>query len=134
MSRMTRFQAMLEAYGAEPGRWPAQDRAEALALLATSAEAARLREAAAKLDLLLDLAPRPAPARLSAGALAERVTGQTQERVAPYRPSTSWLWVRAAGLAAAAVIGFVVGATQLTGVGDSAATTTPIDVADISPW
>ena len=134
MTRMTRFQALLEAYGAEPGRWPAQERAEAQALLATSAEAAALREAAARLDALLDLAPAPAPARLSVSALAERVTRQAQERIAPYRPLTDWLWVRAAGLAAAAIIGFVVGATQLTGVGDSTATTTPIDVADISPW
>ena len=44
------------------------------------------------------------------------------------------LWLRAVGLAAAALIGFVVGTTQLTDIGDSAASVAPIDVADVAPW
>jgi hypothetical protein len=134
MTRLVRFQAMLEAYGAEPARWPAKERAEALSLLADSAEAATLREEAAALDSLLDLAPAPAPARLAAGAVAQRISRQPQETIAPYRHLSNMLWVRAAGLAAAAVIGFVVGATQMADLGDPTASTASIDVADYTPW
>jgi len=38
------------------------------------------------------------------------------------------------GLAAAALIGFVVGTTQLTNIGDSAASVAPIDATDVAPW
>lgn len=58
-SEMTlqRLRQLLDAYGATPDRWPAEERAAALALLASSVEARAQRDAAARLDTLLDLAP-----------------------------------------------------------------------------
>lgn len=54
-----RLRALLDAYGAAPDRWPMEERAAALALLAKSPEAQRLRAASAQLDVLLDQAPTP---------------------------------------------------------------------------
>ena len=48
----TRLKRLIEAYGAEPERWPAGDRAAALALLDTSAEARALVAEARRLDRL----------------------------------------------------------------------------------
>ena len=45
----------LEAYGADPDRWPAAERAAALALLQSSPAAAQSQRDAAALDQLLDL-------------------------------------------------------------------------------
>ena len=136
MTRSARFRTLLGSYGADPGRWPPAERAAALALLQGSAEAGVLRDEAAALDALLDRAPRPAPPRLDAAALAARITARPQERIRPYRLQ-EMIWLRAVGLAAAAVIGFVVGVTEIANVNDTsdpAAITTPFDVAEVSPW
>lgn len=64
-----RFHDLLDAYGADPARWPVEERASALALVAISAEAHAVQEEAAQLDQLLDLSPRV----VSSTVLAERV-------------------------------------------------------------
>jgi hypothetical protein len=135
MMGLARFRALLGAYGAEPGRWPAVERASALALLEQSREAEAARNEAAQLDRLLDQAPRPAPPRLEATEFARRVTAAAQQTVRPYRIGNA-LWLRAVGLAAAALVGFVVGTSQLADLNDSAtpASVAPIDVAEVSPW
>jgi hypothetical protein len=58
-SQMTlgRLGELLDAYGADPERWPPAEREAALALLAQSAQARRRREASARLDAVLNLAP-----------------------------------------------------------------------------
>lgn len=58
---MARLRAILDAYGAEPRRWPAAERAGAEALIAASAEARALRDEAAALDDVLASAVAPAP-------------------------------------------------------------------------
>jgi hypothetical protein len=134
MTGLARFRALLDAYGAEPGRWPAAERASALALLQESEGAEAARNEAAPLDALLDQAPRPSPPRLEATELARRVTAAAQDTVRPYRIRNAVV-LRAVGLAAAALVGFVVGATQLADINDSTtATVVPIDVAEVSPW
>ncbi|MDP6803907.1 MAG: hypothetical protein QF902_01060 [Rhodospirillales bacterium] len=66
-----RFQAILDAYGASPDRWPAEERAPASKLLARSADAKRIHAAAEHLDSVLDSAvPPPLDA-----AFAERIRG-----------------------------------------------------------
>ena len=60
---LARFRAILDAFGAEPQRWPAADRASAEALLAGSAEARRLQEEAAVLDDLLAQSEAPPPSQ-----------------------------------------------------------------------
>jgi hypothetical protein len=54
---LDRLRALLEAYGADPDRWPPEERNAALALLAQTPEAQRWRDASARLDALLDQAP-----------------------------------------------------------------------------
>lgn len=98
---LERLAVILEAYGGEPGRWPARERAAALALLARSAEARARHASAAVLDALLDLAAEPEP------------TPDLERRIRagiPARPRTRrWMGGRrralaGAGLAAAACL------------------------------
>ena len=93
---LDRFAALLEAYGADPARWPDAERAAARALLERSSEARMRRDAAAALDALLDRAATAQPS----SALAERILAR-----APARPKVIRLRARvvaAVGLAAAA--------------------------------
>lgn len=66
-----RFEALIAAYGADPRRWPAAERAEAQAF--ATREGVDLSEARS-LDALLDHAPQPAPLNdlLAARILAAR--------------------------------------------------------------
>jgi len=92
---ITRLRHLLESYGAAPERWPADERDRAVALLARSPEARRLREAALRLDALLDAAPTGA----ASAALIERIVA-----AAPAR-GRRWRYVAAAApLAAAAAV------------------------------
>lgn len=54
---LDRLRTLLDAYGADPARWPAAERAPALELLARSPEARADRVAAARLDDALDAVP-----------------------------------------------------------------------------
>lgn len=99
--RPERFAALLDAYGAEPRRWPEGERQAALEYLMASRGARRLRDDAAALDGLLDAVP---PARPSAG-LRERVLAN-----APARRGGHTRLV-AGALAASLLLGFVAGAT-----------------------
>lgn len=68
---LERFARMLDAYGASAERWPDDERGAALTLLERSAEARAARDAAARLDGLLDGAPAATPSdRLVARVLA----------------------------------------------------------------
>jgi hypothetical protein len=57
----TRLLELVDAYGADPERWPAGERAAALASLARSGAARAALAEATELDRLLDVAPAPAP-------------------------------------------------------------------------
>src|SRR6185503_17724590 len=102
---LARFEALLDAYGAEPRRWPAERRAAAEALLVRSREAQALHAAAGRLDGLLDAAaPDPAPAHLIGRVLA----------AAPKPAAARGGWFAgllkpAAGIAFAAVLGLGLG-------------------------
>jgi hypothetical protein len=101
---LARFEALLDAYGAEPRRWPEDRRAAAEALLARSAEAQALHAAAARLDALLDgAAVGPAPAHLVGRVIA--AAPQPKARGGRF---AGWL-KPAAGLAFAAVLGLALG-------------------------
>jgi hypothetical protein len=68
-----RLRDLLDAWGASADRWPADERAAALALILRSPEARALRDEAARLDAFLDADPIDAPsddlvARVLAGA------------------------------------------------------------------
>jgi hypothetical protein len=106
-----RVSELIAAYGAAPEKWPEQERAAALAMLDRDAALrSELRQMAA-LDAALDRWPNPAPA-LDAVALAAHVSATPRPRVAARRPFSRFpifAWPNAAGLAAAALVGFLVG-------------------------
>lgn len=110
---LARFSQLLDAYGAEPRRWPREEREAALRFLRTDARAAPLLTAAGEVDdlLLAFRVPAPSPA-LAAAALAG----------AP-RPSALRgvkLWWAALGLglmgAGGALAGSLAGAAMLPGM------------------
>ncbi|NKC31676.1 hypothetical protein [Falsiroseomonas selenitidurans] len=104
------FTRLLDTHGTEPDRWPAAQRAAALALCAVSPAAHGQWMAAKRLDALLAAARAPVPdasrqARIVAGAVA-RLRARS-ETVRDWR----WLFTRPIGAAFAAslVAGWLVG-------------------------
>ena len=141
MMGMDRLRELLEAYGAEPGRWPAKERAAALTLLAENEEARRLQGQAAAIDGLLDRATPIAPPIIDAEVLVANVTATPQRtaeivtlRPAARRSSGASFWLKVASLAAAAMIGFLVGVSQFTGISDTSTSSSGLELADVSPW
>jgi anti-sigma factor RsiW len=107
-----RVSDLIAAYGAAPEKWPQAERAEALAVLErTPALRAELAQMAA-LDAALNRWPAPA-LQLDAVALSAYVSATPRPRAAARRPLfrlPSFLaWPNTAGLAAAALAGFLVG-------------------------
>lgn len=106
-----RVRALLEAYGADPQRWPTAEREDARRLIAADPLLAAEIDEAAAFDTLLDAlpAPEPSPAlRVALKDIPERARFDWADRLfalwpfgAPWRP--------AAGLVAAALVGVVVG-------------------------
>jgi len=133
-----RFAAILDAYGAEPRRWPAAERSAAERLLATSAEAQRLHAQAARLDRVLSAAVPPLPSPDLRAAILEVAPGR---RRAPARQGSLWSRLigvitgelggpRLAGavLGAALALGIVVGGA----VGTGGAVDTEIDLVHLA--
>ena len=130
-----RFEQLLGAYGGAHARWPDAERADALRYLAATPGAHAARAAAQALDRSLDAWTAQ---DVSAG-LRDRVrAGQPRARV--LRPRT--LWISGVGLAAACVLGVMVGAqfgqASLHGTGidrdtDAAVTAALDSSADFTP-
>jgi len=109
MMTYERFKLLVEAYGANAARWPAGERAAALAFAETSGEARALLDEAAALDRLFDQADT-AP-----------VTHELQTRILAALPlanrSSWWLaalapraqWIPAAAFAISLALGIGVG-------------------------
>jgi hypothetical protein len=98
---LDRLAAILDAYGADPARWPDAEREGARALLERSVEARARCDAAAALDALLDRAPSSQPSP----ALAGRILAQAPQARQASRAKVVRLRARvvaAVGLAAAA--------------------------------
>src|SRR6202142_3331296 len=141
MTGLDRFRELLDAYGAEPRRWPAGERAAAEALLAREPEARALRAKAAAIDGLLDRATPLAPPIIDAEILVADITAKPQSMPAegvalrPARRAPAGVfWLKVASLAAAAILGFFIGVTQLLNPGDTSAPTSGLELADVSPW
>jgi hypothetical protein len=106
-----RLAELIAAYGAAPEKWPEAERAAALAALETDPALRAERLQMAALDAALDRWPSPAP-RLDPVVVAAAASAAPRPRAATRRP---WLripafgWPNAAGLAAAALAGFLVG-------------------------
>jgi hypothetical protein len=105
-----RLSELIDAYGADPRRWPQSERDAAETLLAASQEAQALRAEAAALDALLDLsaAPDPSP-ELQAAILAGAQPPSGWRRwLADFWP-VGPAWQPASAFAAAIVLGVAVG-------------------------
>lgn len=116
MTTMTiaRLRTLLDAYGAAPQRWPEEERAAALALIAQSSEARAAVAAAEALDATLGAYANPAENAINPLKLVAAITAQPQQpqRSQPKPAATGRItigWPNFAGLAAAAVAGFLVG-------------------------
>jgi hypothetical protein len=107
-----RVRALVAAYGAGPQRWPAAERADALRRIAEDPALAAEIEDAARLDALLDALPDPAPnpaLRVALKNIPDRSGASLLDRLAAIWPFAGAGWRPATGLAAAAVLGIVVG-------------------------
>lgn len=110
-----RLEYLLDAYGADPNRWPASERASAEVLLAAEPLAARLAADARRLDRALDtFAVAPAHRELRDSILRQARNVDAPRKLSwrdvlgdllPVRP----LWPNLAGLAAAAILGIGIG-------------------------
>lgn len=96
-----RFAELLDAYGADFRRWPAETRAAAAAYAAQNAEAAALIAEARKLDAVLDAGREQAP---PSAELADRILAFAPRVVRPAFDRRAML-----ALAACAVFGVVIG-------------------------
>lgn len=118
-----RFKELLDAYGANPARWPEAEREAALALAKSSDEARRLLDEAAALDRLIDLAETtPVTPELQArilAALPELRRGGVIASLMPGRPA----WIPITALAASLALGLGVGTfiPALAGIGEQQA-------------
>lgn len=105
----TLLRRLLDSYGADPARWPAERRQAALQYLEGSAEARALRDEAASLDAALDQAAAPAPAPELMAAILTAATAPRPRFWAvpiwPFGPA----WKPVSALAAAAILGIVAG-------------------------
>jgi hypothetical protein len=116
--KLGRFSAILETYGADPTRWPADEREGALALAKSSLPAARALADARMLDSLLlqqafpDIAEEPEQFTLLHSAIVSGARSRASTwfgRWFGIDLAPSQLWPSVAGLALATVLGFAVG-------------------------
>jgi anti-sigma factor RsiW len=111
----TRFQFLLDAYGADLRSWPAAERAAAEALLAGSPEAAEARRMAIRLQRALEQTV-PEVSDDAVGRVLDaldRIPLPVQAAAtAPPKPAT-YRWVPPAVLGLVAVLGFLVGMDDL---------------------
>lgn len=106
-----RFEALADAYGAEPRRWPATEREAAVAFQrAHRAVAERILFSARMIDAVLDASPSPAVEPV----LHDRVVAMAAGAGLEPRPRRSLVksplaWVSGLGWAAACAAGLIVG-------------------------
>ena len=108
----TRLGQLLEAYGADPGRWPGAERSEARARLGAAGDLATLQAEAATLDRLLDQAPLPLPSPTLMADILAAASPQPWQRWAHllwpfgpiWKPATAFALVAMLGLAAGGVL------------------------------
>lgn len=104
-----RVAALIEAYGADESRWPADERAAAVAVLRASPKLLALRAEAETVDAFLAELPKPLPSP----ALRVALKDIPERRALHDWLAVLWpfgaIWRPAAGLAMALVVGMFVG-------------------------
>lgn len=114
---LERLRELIDAYGADPHRWPEGEREEAAVFAEGSPEAQRLQAEARRLDAVLAQAPDPALSpTLGTKILALADTPQDRPgsaAILPFRLNPSFLLPRLTSLAAAGILGFMVGGSMV---------------------
>jgi hypothetical protein len=143
--KLSRLRAILEAYGAEPQRWPADEREAAIALTRSSVLAARMLTEARMLDAVLleqtfpDIADEPEQFILLHSTIVSGTRRLTRTWFGDwfgFDLAPSQLWPSVAGLALASVLGFAVGLggflqTETDHETDEIVVLSPIDLSAI---
>ena len=144
--KLSRLSAILEAYGADPEHWPADEREAALALTRSSVPAAHALAEAQALDAILreqgfpDIADEPEQFTLLHSAIVSaarhRPTRTLFGHWFGFDLAPSQLWPSVAGLALASVLGFAVGLggllqTETDHETDEITVLSPIDLSAI---
>ncbi len=121
MMALDRLKTLIDAYGADPEHWPADERADALLLLGASEEARTYARSGEALDALLDQLPLRPTVTVDPVAMAMLIA-RTPARRPAERPRPSpvrggWSfgfgWPNLAALAAAGIVGFMIGWSDL---------------------
>lgn len=103
-----RFEAIVAAYGADPRRWPEDERLAAQRLAAIDARAASLLADAAALDQALDAAQGEPDVAL----LGARIVKRYKARQSLASPASVSFWALAASAVLGLAIGFGAGVTM----------------------
>lgn len=127
---LIRFNELLDAYGADPERWPLEDRVGATELLARSSEARALARRAGEIDDLLDATPLNLPSSGESAALVSRIMDALP--VTRPQPGMRFGWPNWAALAAASIAGLMIGWSGLN-VGPGLAATDAADLLAPTP-
>lgn len=138
--RHGRFLRLLEAYGADPARWPEDERAAAERHMAGDPAARAAIEEARRIDALLGRMP-PVP-ELPAIALPLALPAQRRpllQRLVHAGHGAAWsMWPRVATLAMASIVGVVIGlssvASHFSTTQDNDTTTSVFDSAPSGGW
>lgn len=139
MATADRATAILDAYGADPARWPEGEREGVLALIGARPDLARRQLDEATLDQMMGKGVEPGVPRVATSALMARILAAAEREGAPSRRSGAaqpnrqgwrhgnWLnalwpfgppWQPASALVAAALLGIIAGATLQGGYAD----------------
>jgi len=106
------FKYYLDAYGGSLARWPADVREAAERFAASHREASAALSEARRLDSLLDRCrpmAEPVSGEFLAARIAHRARSLDRAEYVRSRAEATWLWSRAAVLAAVALLGVVIG-------------------------
>ena len=107
---------LLDRHGSNPERWPEAQRAPALALVQTNADAERLLDEARALDAALDALPAPAMPSHLPGQVLDALPRDFAEIALDWLAANFW---RPVGFALAPLlVGFALGNAQQDGTGD----------------
>ena len=139
MMGLDRFRELMDAYGAEPARWPANERAGGRSLAGGQCRSRACCASVPPRSMRYWIRRRPgAGHRRRAADRIHYHPAAAYRRIVQLRParraSPGAFWLKVASLAAAATIGFLVGVTQLANFGDTHNLFSGLELADVSPW